>query len=144
MINKIETLEEASRYFTADIPDDLKKLLENAIERELEKKQYLKKQLLKEAERKKSRFFHQVDGFVANMLADSLIHPDEDGDLIVTGNTWELINSDNEVRVLFHQDGKPEDVIRLLEKILKFLKNHPVIKASRNMEILHSTHKCNR
>jgi hypothetical protein len=71
-------------------------------------------------------------------------HPENNGDVIESRYNWGLNSMDNEVRVLIHEDSKPEDVIRLLEKILKFLKNHPVIKASRNMEILHSTHKCNR
>jgi hypothetical protein len=131
MNNKIETLEEASRYFTADIPDDLKKLFEYAIGRELENKQHLKNQLLEEAEGKEPRFFHQIDGF-ANCPEDNVMHIDKNGDSICSCTSWELKNLDNEVRVLIHEGSKPEDVIRLLKKILQMIKSDPEIITNKN------------
>jgi len=130
-----QAVNDASQYFTADIPDNLKKLFENALERALENKQRLKKQLLKEAESKNPKFFHQIDGFTGCHPDDCYMPGDKNGDAFTSGSSWELKNSTNEVRLLVHEDSKPADVLRLLKKIRKLVKSNPEMitdKGNRN------------
>jgi hypothetical protein len=85
----------------------------------------LKNVLLAEAAKKEPHCFYQYDGF-ANSTLDCVFNPDEDGDCLFGGTiTTELKNCTNAVRVLIHEDAKPEEVIRLLKKIRKWIKQDP-------------------
>ncbi|MGZ8241295.1 MAG: hypothetical protein ACXWTK_07230 [Methylobacter sp.] len=86
-------------------------------------KAQLRKDLLAMASRKEPRFFHELDGF--DNCLDSIINADDDGDLLMGGGRWELRSTSNPVRVQIHESAKREDVLRLLEKIYKWIENDP-------------------
>jgi hypothetical protein len=82
----------------------------------------LRKKLLAEAGKKEPILFYQIDGYVNVPPGDCIMNPDGDGDVLTGDSTWELRRNENEVRVLIHEGTKPEDVLRLLKKIRKWLK----------------------
>ena len=110
----MKNFENVSQYFTANTPDDLKQIISDAIETQQNDKQLIKKELLKQAAKKDPYYFHQIDGLAGCESLD---------DEIYGMDTWELKNCTNEVRVLIHEDAKPEDVIRLLKRITEWVEN---------------------
>jgi hypothetical protein len=60
--------------------------------------------------------YDQFDGFL-NAKEDSVMHPDEDGDVLLGGETHELMSFDSGVRVLIPDGVEPEDAARALTKI---------------------------
>ena len=75
--------------------------------------------LLKDYCEKPVQRFLQIDGFV-RVTGDSVIGSDEDGDGLIAGMTHELMRTPSgdllPVRILVHEDARPEDVRRLLTK----------------------------
>jgi hypothetical protein len=79
-----------------------------------------KQDLLDSYADKPVRRFMQIDGW-CNVPTDDVMHPDDDGDQTCIGTTHELMRSSGQhmrVRLLIHEDGRPEDVRRLLTKVL--------------------------
>jgi hypothetical protein len=71
-------------------------------------------------ERRQLQRFLQVDGF-CRTRGDSVMAPDEDGDVVMLGMTQELMGTPGPnlpVRLLIHDNASPEDVRRLLIKML--------------------------
>jgi len=62
----------------------------------------------------------QYDGFT-NAEADDVMHPDTDGDCIMEGGTVELMWSSS-VRVLIEPDTPEDVIIRVLHKIINWIK----------------------
>lgn len=69
------------------------------------------------------RLFIQYDAF-SDCEADSLIHPDEQGDWLSRGNTIELM-SGSTVRILINPQSTKDEVIRLLHKIIDWIQRDP-------------------
>lgn len=70
--------------------------------------------------------FYQFDGF-AGVHGDDVLRPDDDGDSIMGGGTYELMTGAYAVRVLVTR-GTPEAVaVRLLKKIRKSIKRNPLV-----------------
>ncbi len=67
----------------------------------------------------------QMDGFI-DTAGDPIVPGDDEGDKIMTKVTHELMRSpcrQMPVRVLIHEDADPEDVRRLLGKMLDALED---------------------
>jgi hypothetical protein len=116
----MKNFENVSQYFTANTPDDLKQIISDAIETQQNDKQLIKKELLKQAAKKDPHYFKQIDGLAGCDCVEGCGH---DEDEIYGTDTWELKNCTNEVRVLIHEDAKPEAVIRLLKRITEWVEN---------------------
>ena len=67
--------------------------------------------------------FLQLDGFL-NVLTDSVMTADEDGHCLMAGITHEIRASPSSlaVRVLIHKGTTKDDVVRLLKKMLAWVK----------------------
>ena len=82
-----------------------------------------KADLLRHYRTKPVQRFWQIDGFVRTW-GDSVIPSDEDGDALMGGATHELMSTPGDrlpVRILIHEDARPEDVYRLLTKARDWL-----------------------
>lgn len=68
--------------------------------------------------------FTEYDGQLAlvDKLADSMTIPDSDGDYMERQNGWELDYGLSRVRVLIARGTQEQDAIRLLEKIIAWIK----------------------
>ena len=125
--------EEASRYLTVDAPESLKLLISNAVELENEKKECIKKELLQELAKKEPHFYTTFEAETNVKLdadddPDYLDYPDSDGDYIFEWAGWELMrNGYEDVIVYIHETAKPEDVLRVLEKIRERIKRTPYL-----------------
>ncbi len=77
--------------------------------------------LLEEAAVKPVQRLLQVDGFRAE--ADSIMHPDGDGNCLVVGETYELRKNGGHipVRVHIHEEAEKGEVLALLRKITAWL-----------------------
>ena len=73
-------------------------------------------ELLLKCLRKPVRRFYQVDGDHLDG-PDGLIQPDEDGDAIMSGWSWELRNTGLPIRIMIHDGASKRDVLRLLMKV---------------------------
>jgi hypothetical protein len=113
---------ELNRYFTKDMPDDLKRVCLQAIEAKRTSMKSIKDKLLEDAAKKEPMLFFQFDGW-ANQVGDS--HADEDGDLCMGGNSYELRRCPGEVRVFIPIGANANDVLRLLKKARKWIKQSP-------------------
>ena len=71
--------------------------------------------------------FHQLDGFRDIAPGDDDMVPDENGDVLMRGCRWELRHSGPELAVpLFvHANTSHSDAVRLLSKLLAWLKDDP-------------------
>lgn len=70
---------------------------------------------------KTPRAFVQYDGF-AHTEEEITMRPDKDGDSLHSGLTYELMTGIPDVRVLITPRTPPGDVMRLLKKIRKWIK----------------------
>jgi hypothetical protein len=79
--------------------------------------------LLKNYAEKDLHRFTQFDGWRDRSPYDSVMRPDEDGDVLCRGSTMELRNSPEElaVRVFVHEGTSHGDALRLLKKILGWM-----------------------
>lgn len=127
----MENFQEISKYFTADCPADLKRLVSDAIEQKAKDNALIKKEIIKEAELKKPYFFRQLDGF-ANAQDDEVIKVDKDGDVLYSCNTWELRDYPSTVELLLHEDSNPDDVIRILKKMVNLIEHNPEMIADQS------------
>lgn len=64
--------------------------------------------------------YTQFDGFI-DAKEDSVMHPDEDGDQVMAGTTYELMRFDDGVRVLIPDGIEPAAAARSLAKIADFV-----------------------
>ncbi len=72
---------------------------------------------------KPAQRFLQVDGF-CDIPGDDVMNPDPHGDQLMLTITHELMRSPGAhlpIRMLIHEGAKPDDVRRLLEKVLEDL-----------------------
>jgi hypothetical protein len=132
--------EKASRYLTANAPEELKILLSNAVELENEKKECKKQELLGFAAQREPKFYTKFETWI-DFNPDKYCEPDPDGDYIAAGGGWELMSNNNEgVIVHIHETVKPEDALRILEKKRERIKRSPYLfadisKRSRNSSL---------
>ncbi len=85
-----------------------------------------KKWLLEEAMQKPVQDLRQYDGFVGYQdSADFVMQPDNDGDVLTSGNRSDLRGngSDLAVRMQVHADAKASDVLRVLDKLRDWLQD---------------------
>ncbi len=68
--------------------------------------------------------FLQLDGHYMPHGGDSVMHPDEDGDVFMALGTVELMHGST-VRVLIPHDADPKVVTRELKKMAKWFKHNP-------------------
>ena len=64
--------------------------------------------------------YTQFDGFI-DAEADSFVHPDEDGDALFSGTTYELMGFDYGVRVLIPDNISAVAAARALTKIAEWV-----------------------
>jgi len=75
--------------------------------------------LAKYAERKPQKYL-QIDGHHLPDGGDDIMRPDEDGDCINSGSTWELM-AHNDVRVLIGTGVDAQVAVRQLRKIIDWI-----------------------
>jgi len=73
--------------------------------------------------------FIQYDGFT-NALRDSIVHPDEDGDALFAGTTYELMTGSVGVRVLMPERTTTLEAVRVLRKIANWIERDGILQAS--------------
>jgi hypothetical protein len=81
--------------------------------------------LLEKYERKPVTHYRQFDAFVGQEPGDYLVVPDEDGDALFVGHTYELMAFDQGVRVLVSDAVSLEAAERALSKIIAWIKEDP-------------------
>jgi hypothetical protein len=81
-------------------------------------------ELLKHYNDKPVSSFTQYDGFAHISKDDYFMDPDADGDCLSSKITQELMTGNTTVRVLIAKGTKKDDVIRLLGKLLDFVKEY--------------------
>lgn len=72
--------------------------------------------------------FRQIDGWMDKSGGiDTEMHPDEDGDYLITSQTTELRHSHESlaVRIFIHEGTDPKDVARLIRKMLDWIERDP-------------------
>ncbi len=67
------------------------------------------------------RRFYQYDGFLLPDGGDDILIPDDDGDVLSAGVTFELNASEQPVRVWVHESTAPADAVRLLRKVAAWI-----------------------
>lgn len=82
-----------------------------------QEKSDLKSRLLAEAAKKTPHKYEQFDGF-SDLIEDSVMRPDPEGDTIFSSWCWELRSGGIPVRVQILAGTSKADSIRLLRKIL--------------------------
>lgn len=90
-----------------------------------------KEGLLKHYATKEPKQFYQVDGFYMPEGEDSFMHPDTDGDCIMSGERTELMTATWDVRVLIPESTSKETAIRMLEKIKEWIERTGVLAEHR-------------
>jgi hypothetical protein len=86
------------------------------------KRDNLKEELLKKYSGKDPHPFYQFDGFDEGEFNYDVLTGDDAGDSINNTVTYELMSGIADVRVLINPKTQYHDVIRLLEKILEWIK----------------------
>jgi hypothetical protein len=119
-----EESEEFSRYFTKDMPDDLKRACLEAIEAKRTSMKSIKDKLLEDAAKKEPHLFFQFDGYAGNVGG---VFIDNDGDSCSSGKCYELRRHVGEVRVFIPIGANANDVLRLLKKARKWIKRSPEV-----------------
>ena len=74
------------------------------------------------AEVEKPTEYIQIDGWSKVEPGDPHIHPDEDGDCIIRGTSFELWRGGYTVRVHIRKGGSSAEAIKVLTKMIKSLR----------------------
>jgi hypothetical protein len=76
------------------------------------------------------RDFIQVDGWANMKPGDSMMVPDSDGDVVMSGRTREPQRSGTTVRILVAADAEHADVLRVIRKQLDWMESDPLVGIS--------------
>jgi hypothetical protein len=129
--NKMQTKNtktlEAAQYFTAEIPEGIKRICLEAIENHENDMRFIKEKLLKKAEKQEPQYFKKIDCYVDFDYVRYGRCSDSQSDYIYSFGGWNLINIDSEVSVFIREDAKEEDVLRLLIKTINYVQ-HDFVK----------------
>jgi hypothetical protein len=86
-----------------------------------------KRRLLEHYAEREPKRFRQFDVFT-DALADCVMEPDEDGDCIFGGATYELMNGCWDVRCLINPKLNKADAVRSLRKVLECIERDGVMQ----------------
>jgi hypothetical protein len=86
------------------------------------KKKRTKGELLEHYAEREPTAFYQFDGWHLGVgHGDDVMHPDEEGDCLASGTTYELMHG-ADVRVLVKRGMAPEIAAQLLEKLTSWIR----------------------
>ena len=87
-----------------------------------------KKKLLKHYATKEPRLFIQYDVFTGLSGNDSFVHPDQDRQAIMYGETYELMSGNTDVRVLLEPEVSKVDAVLALLKVVMLIQREGLPK----------------